>query len=414
MSTSAALPVFQPGQTAAAAHAALQQAVRIMDQARHCAVLWFADVMARGLYRDLGFPSIQIYAQQELGFSRTRTGDFVRMARKLDDLPQIRKSLETGKLGYTKAREIIKVATPATEKAWVEAAHAASRSQLEKDVARVRAQAAGMKTAPGQGKLIPAAPRERRLAAAVPVKLSLEMTPEQFARFEALQERLVKSGVGGDRVERILAGLDSLLEDALGCGEPGAAGAQADGQVDTEAGARATPSPGGAADLTAGAPRPAPRRVPRGTSFQVHVRQCPDCGRFSAATSRGEVTFGPGDAGRVTCDSRRDDPRTGRNTATIPPRVRRRVLARDGHRCQGPGCRNTRFLEVHHVLPRARGGTNRPDNLITLCSACHRHVHEKAQGVQAALTQEPRPQGLASPETIPQESRSPAVAAREA
>ncbi|MBU2502866.1 HNH endonuclease, partial [bacterium] len=33
-----------------------------------------------------------------------------------------------------------------------------------------------------------------------------------------------------------------------------------------------------------------------------------------------------------------------------------------------------------HVLPRARGGTNRPDNLITLCSACHRHIHDKGPG----------------------------------
>ncbi|MGD9548135.1 MAG: HNH endonuclease [Candidatus Krumholzibacteriia bacterium] len=376
MPANSALPVFQPGQPAAAAHAALQQAVRVMDQARHCAVLWFADVLARGLYRDLGFASIQIYAQQELGFSRTRTGDFVRMARKLDDLPQIRKSLETGKIGYTKAREIIKVATPATEKAWVEVACTTPRGRLAENVARVRARATVMRTSPGQAELIPAAPRERRLAAAVPVKVSLEMTPEQFGRFEALQERLTKSGVGGDRVERILAGLDSLLEDALG-----------GGQIDTEAGVSAD-----ASSCTSAGPSAAlPERVPRGTSFQVHVRQCPDCGRFSTSTSRGDVILGPGDAGRVTCDSRRDDPRTGRNTATIPPRVRRRVLARDGHRCQGSACMNTRFLEVHHVLPRARGGTNRPDNLITLCSACHRHVHEKAQGAQGLPGPEARP-----------------------
>ncbi|MBU2502514.1 HNH endonuclease [bacterium] len=379
MPATTALPVFQPGQTAASAHASLKQAVRIMDQARHCAVLWFADIMARGLYRDLGFASIQIYAKQELGFSRTRTGDFVRMARKLDDLPEVKKSLENGKIGYTKAREIIKVATPATEKAWVEVACTTPRDRLVEDVARVRAQATDLRTSPGQGELIPVAPAERRLAAAVPVKVSLEMTPEQFARFEALQERLVKSGVGGDRIERILAGLDSLLEDALG-----------GGQVNTKAGASADAS------------MPAPRGAPRGTSFQVHVRQCPDCGCFSASTSRGDLTFGPGDAGRLTCDSRSEDPRTGRNSATIPPRVRRRVLARDGHRCQGPGCTNTRFLEVHHVLPRARGGTNRPDNLITLCSACHRHIHEKAQGMQAQGSQ-----GMPAPGARPQESPSP-------
>ncbi len=380
MPASVVLPVFRPGQPAAAAHAALQQAVRVMDQARHCAVLWFADIMARGLYRDLGFASIQIYAQQELGFSKTRTGDFVRMARKLDDLPEVKQSLADGKIGYTKAREIIKVATPATEKEWVKAACTSSRRRLVEDVARVRAQAADLRTSPGQGELIPAAPHERRLAAAVPVKVSLEMTPEQFARYEALQEKLTRAGAGGDRVERILAGLDSLLEDI-----------QSGAQANPEPGAHAASSTEAADGASNGASTTLPERVPRGTPFQVHVRQCPDCGRFSASTSRGDLTLGPGDAGRLTCDSRSDDPRTGRNTATIPPRVRRRVLARDGHRCQVSGCTNTRFLEVHHLVPRARGGTNRPDNLITLCSACHRHLHDKAPGAQGLPAQESRP-----------------------
>ncbi|MFH2051866.1 MAG: hypothetical protein ABIK96_05290 [bacterium] len=158
MSTNAALPVFQPGQPAASAHASLKQAVRVMDQARHCAVLWFADIMARGLYRDLGFASIQIDARQELGFSRTRAGDFVRRARKLDDLPQIRQSLEAGKIGYTKARETIKVATPATEKEWVKVACTTPRRRLAEDVARVQAQATDLRTSPGQGELIPFSP----------------------------------------------------------------------------------------------------------------------------------------------------------------------------------------------------------------------------------------------------------------
>ncbi|MGD9548579.1 MAG: hypothetical protein AB7V45_13700 [Candidatus Krumholzibacteriia bacterium] len=263
MPTNTVLPVFQRGQTAASAHAALQQAVRIMDQARHCAVLWFADVMARGLYRDLGFASIQIYARQELGFSKTRTNDFVIMARKLDDLPQIKQSLETGKLGYTKAREIIKVATPATEKDWVKAACTTPRRRLAEKVARVRAQAADLRTSPGQGELIPAAPHERRLAAAVPVKVSLEMTPEQFARFEALQERLTKAGTSADQVERILAGLDSLLEESLNRHE---AGAKAGGQAGAQTGAHSASSTGDATGTTTqatpGGLRPSPPPTP--------------------------------------------------------------------------------------------------------------------------------------------------------
>jgi 5-methylcytosine-specific restriction endonuclease McrA len=68
-----------------------------------------------------------------------------------------------------------------------------------------------------------------------------------------------------------------------------------------------------------------------------------------------------------------------RNTSTIPPATRRKVLARDRHRCQAPGCEHTKFLEVHHVESRADGGGNKPENLITLCSACHRLWHEKPE-----------------------------------
>ncbi|HTE53339.1 MAG TPA: HNH endonuclease signature motif containing protein, partial [Kofleriaceae bacterium] len=41
---------------------------------------------------------------------------------------------------------------------------------------------------------------------------------------------------------------------------------------------------------------------------------------------------------------------------SIPPRIRREVWRRDHGRCRVPGCRAARFLEVHHIVPRALGG----------------------------------------------------------
>jgi hypothetical protein len=56
--------------------------------------------------------------------------------------------------------------------------------------------------------------------------------------------------------------------------------------------------------------------------------------------------------------------------------VRRRVLARDGFHCQE--CNKpladvpSWFTEVHHIVPRERGGSDHPSNLKTLCLVCHR------------------------------------------
>jgi len=62
--------------------------------------------------------------------------------------------------------------------------------------------------------------------------------------------------------------------------------------------------------------------------------------------------------------------------------MRRSVLARDQHRCRVPGCQNTTFLDLHHIVLRSEGGQNHAENLLTLCGLCRaRHKpHYAAYG----------------------------------
>ena len=56
--------------------------------------------------------------------------------------------------------------------------------------------------------------------------------------------------------------------------------------------------------------------------------------------------------------------------------VREYVLWRDRHTCQAcKGKSKHPVLEVHHLRARSRGGSSRPDNLITLCKTCHQKHH---------------------------------------
>jgi hypothetical protein len=52
------------------------------------------------------------------------------------------------------------------------------------------------------------------------------------------------------------------------------------------------------------------------------------------------------------------------------------VLRRDGGCCRVPGCRNATFVDVHHLRPRSEGGTHEIENLVTLCAAHHRAIHD--------------------------------------
>ncbi len=314
------LTAFAPGRPAREADHALKSASTAETAARQCAVLWFGEILARGLFRELGYSSMPQYARVELGFSETRISDFMRLARKLDQLPAVKTALP--EIGYTKAREIVAVASPQTEAAWVEAARSGTREQLTAKIKRVKAQA----RRPGAALFAP--PDEPALAAEVPVRISVEFTPEQFARWEALWEQVRKRGTTGDRAEILLEALAALGET-----------------------------------------------FPRGKSdapVQIHVHQCVSCGEVET----GGRKLSRADAERLQCDAAISEPGR-RNTTTIAPKTRREVLARDRHRCQAPGCGRQRFLEVHHKTPRNAGGTNDAANLVTLCASCHRLWHER-------------------------------------
>lgn len=59
--------------------------------------------------------------------------------------------------------------------------------------------------------------------------------------------------------------------------------------------------------------------------------------------------------------------------------IREQVLERDQHRCVT--CHSRHSLHVHHIRPydqcESREDANALDNLLTLCKACHRRLHNR-------------------------------------
>jgi 5-methylcytosine-specific restriction endonuclease McrA len=51
------------------------------------------------------------------------------------------------------------------------------------------------------------------------------------------------------------------------------------------------------------------------------------------------------------------------------------ILNRDDHTCQHCKSKNKK-LHVHHIIFKSNGGTDSPENLITLCEDCHKDLHE--------------------------------------
>jgi len=58
-----------------------------------------------------------------------------------------------------------------------------------------------------------------------------------------------------------------------------------------------------------------------------------------------------------------------------PPRVptEEAILARDRYECQCPGCTSRRGLRAHYIVPLSEGGSDTPENQVTLCAG-HRSI----------------------------------------
>jgi 5-methylcytosine-specific restriction endonuclease McrA len=88
----------------------------------------------------------------------------------------------------------------------------------------------------------------------------------------------------------------------------------------------------------------------------------------------------------------RRNPRTpSRNIRHVPAHVKRNVWDQSEHQCQN--CRSTHALQIDHIQPVAKGGSNEPDNLRLLCRSCNQRSAIREFGadkMQAYLGQYPR------------------------
>ena len=364
--------------SAAEIHTRLEAALTELQRAEKNAVLLFGEILRRKLYRDLGYSSIQAYAAEALGFSPSKTSQFVRLAGALEELPQLRRSVAAGELGWTKAREVAKVATPASEEKWIAEAERSSSRRLEQTVRATRKRA---RQAPQAAELpsldLAGAPLEP-LPTDAPITVSTKLTAEQYARHEALFETIRKRGnrrgstvKGMDRAELLLAALNDFAE-----------------KLAQETETKTVSSP----------------------PYQVVVYTCKKCGKSAVQTDRGPK---PISAELVQCDAVIQQ--SGKpNRSSIPPKARQAAMVRAGHRCEIPGCGRTRFLEVHHRRPRSEGGGNEPANLQVLCSSCHQMAHRQEchrsfppSASPEPGFQHPRPRSLPEPAGPEEQTRRP-------
>src|SRR5258706_11980152 len=69
------------------------------------------------------------------------------------------------------------------------------------------------------------------------------------------------------------------------------------------------------------------------------------------------------------------DQAPSRAAQDVAPKTRRFVWRRDGGKCCVPTCRASCNIDVHHIVPRAAGGSHDAENTTLLCGGHHRALH---------------------------------------
>lgn len=294
---------------------------------------------------------VSYYCSMAAGTAR----EHVRVARGLRQMPRVSELMREGRISYSKARELTRLAGRVNEKELCELALEMTASQLARTVRSYR-QVAGLRLAAEVMRSFTvgeAGDGLTRISVTLPTEeAALVLTAlEKAARAEVAPE----DGAPPCRAEAMVAISQSYLS--------------------------ATPTPAAeddhhlvivqvSAESLAGLPA---ESVPAGT---CHIE--------------GAGPIEPATAQRLACDAKvapavvgegGEVLYLGRARRTASRAQRRAIRIRDGETCQFPGCTQTRFLDAHHAVPWIRGGQTDIDMLLNLCRRHHTAVHEGGLGI---------------------------------
>jgi hypothetical protein len=250
-------------------------------------------------------------------------------------------------------RELTRVATAETDAAWRDAAIGKSVHQIEQAVA-VRARGSR-----------PTDPPDPKVRSQI---VRFELRPDVYARLRQARATLAdEHGHHLDDNELIAALCDAALESTA------------------------------SADATSDRAR-----------FQIAMTVCERCRQGWQHGAGAQIPVDRAAVEQALCDAQHigslDGDRPARAHQDIPPATVRLVWHRDGGRCQTPGCRSSRGLEIHHIVHRDDGGSHDPSNLSLRCSACHRAHHAGKLTIMGTAPDrlETRPHGEPAPAPTPE------------
>jgi len=287
---------------------------------RHRVVAFYLrDVHERGLHQLAGHRSVVNYAVSRFGISRREARELFKAGMALADLPDIDEAFREGQLCWSKVRELVKVAVAQHDAAWLQHAQSVRIDELALEVRLAR------KGDPPRNR------DDRKGLPEIRLRLNTLMPPDVYAKWErACAKVAIESGGSAESWQCLEVAADLILAQQ---------------------------------------PEDGPTIAPENCCVVVNADD------NTVETDDGDVPLAQETVEMLACNCGIVDASTSdrEKDRSVPRALRRKVYARDGHRCRCCGSRHS--LHVHHIIPWSCGGETCLENLITVCRWCHSLIH---------------------------------------
>jgi hypothetical protein len=356
-----------------------QNAVRVSQKYLRCEselIQVIQDVDQNKIFYKLRYSSLFDYAQRELKLSPDVALNFIAVARKAIQVPELKLAIDEGSLTVSKARKITPVLTSTNKTHWLELAKTSTQKTIEKEVARVMPQSAVKE----QAKYI----SDERL------KVTLGLSEKNFKMLKRSQDIESKKARRPLTLEETL---EKLLEAHHEKNEPVMRAQRIESQRSK--------------DQKNKDEKEQAERIE--TKVQKTEDQRTEGQRNKDVADNANNATAPNVCLKTYSDQiplirqKNPTPQTSKCTlmakqalesrhpiafpkqfpfirTSTPAQQKRQVILRDKDSCQhqypdGSRCLNQRFTQIHHKIPISHGGQNGLQNLITLCSGHHKAMH---------------------------------------
>ncbi len=394
-----------------------QRALQITQHFKRCEadlLNVIIEVDDKKVFRKMGYASLFQYVVHRLGLSEALAYNFINVARKAQEVPELKKTIERGELTVCKAKKITSVLNNKNQKHWLNLARSETQRKIEREVAlaqphksmperltyvsptieipekvQVKSNSPKVKLELGLSERLMLKLRRaqdlisQKQRQSVGLETAIEVMVNEFlakndpmekAKRQVLKGRL-KQGFSPENPENLenLVNLENLenLEKLGNLDELKQVNDRIKGNLNKQ------PHQSARTVTNIATSKASPVQVARTVNLQNRIQS--QCQRETSTQVQTQNK-------RQTQIQTQIQTQVQTQRKPLPASLKHRVYLRDQGECtardeSGQKCRSQRFLEIHHILELSQGGKDELENLTLLCSGHHKALHDHGRHV---------------------------------